>query len=496
MHYDNLIHEITVLMKSQYHFVHLQTLDEERSLTLLTQVSQSLNLPLMIWSIHTGLIHAENSSKITNTDTILKLIKHIHHAEEECVYFIRSCELFLKDVSIQAQFIGLLDRLKKDYTTIFFAANVIQLGNSFLQHIASVKLPLPTSEDYLNLLKQTYNDLNNETEIKLAVSQKEIDQIVYNLKGIPLFEAKKIITMFLVEDKALTKEDVSFVLTSKRKLIEKEGILEYYSAKESMIEIADMKSLKSWLRKRKKFIENPKMAKEIGLTFPKGILLLGIPGTGKSLSAKAISTEWNLPLLRMDPAKLYSKYIGETEEKFDRAMKISEKMSPLILWIDEIEKAFAGNSEADGGVSQRVIGSFLSWMQEREGDVFVVATANDVNKLPPEFLRKGRFDEIFFIDLPDTSTREEIFQIHFRRRKLSLERIDFRKLALKTEGFSGAEIEQVIVEALYSVFSKETKLSQLDIEKEIQKTRPLSVLFSEKISALRKWAKERTVSAN
>ncbi len=231
--------------------------------------------------------------------------------------------------------------------------------------------------------------------------------------------------------------------------------------------------------------------------FPKGILLVGIPGTGKSLCAKAVAMEWRLPLLKMDPSALYNKYMGESEKNFKRVMETADKMSSVVLWIDEIEKAFASSADGDfdAGTSQRILGTFLSWMQERKGDVFVFATSNDVSKLPPEFLRKGRFDEIFFIDLPDEGAKQQMFEIHLTRRGQDPEQFDTWKLAETADGFSGAEIEQVIVSALYTAFSVNSSLSTEILLQEIRKTAPLSETRAEDIQALRKWAKERTVSA-
>ena len=226
------------------------------------------------------------------------------------------------------------------------------------------------------------------------------------------------------------------------------------------------------------------------------MLLLGVPGCGKSLSAKAVASEWGLPLLKLDPSNLYNKYIGESERNFKRAMRAAERMAPVVLWIDEVEKAFASGGSEDGGVSQRILGSFLSWMQDRRGDVFVVATANEVQRLPPEFLRKGRFDEIFFVDLPDLETRHEVFRIHLDRRGQDAAALDLEALAHATDGFSGSEIEGVVVAGLYSAFAAGGELVLSPLLDEAERTRPLSVIRSEEITALRTWARERTIPAN
>jgi SpoVK/Ycf46/Vps4 family AAA+-type ATPase len=226
------------------------------------------------------------------------------------------------------------------------------------------------------------------------------------------------------------------------------------------------------------------------------MLLLGVPGCGKSLSAKAVASEWGLPLLKLDPSNLYNKYVGESESNFKRAMRAAERMAPVVLWIDEIEKAFASGGGEDGGVSQRILGSFLSWMQDRKEDVFVVATANDIQSLPPEFLRKGRFDEIFFVDLPDGQTRAEVFRIHIEARGHDAEQFDLLRLAEATVGFSGSEIEEVVVSALYTAFSGNASLTTEALAAEVHATRPLSVTMAERIEAMRSWARGRAVRAN
>ncbi len=264
----------------------------------------------------------------------------------------------------------------------------------------------------------------------------------------------------------------------------------------TLADVADLKTLKDWLAKRKNVVSNPLKAVEYGLSFPRGVLLLGVPGCGKSLCAKAVSSEWGLPLLKFDTSNLYNKYIGESEKNFKRAIRAAERMAPVVLWIDELEKAFAVGDTEDGGVSQRILGSFLNWMQDRTGEVFIVATANEIDRLPPEFLRKGRFDEIFFVDLPDLDTRREIFRIHLQTRGQDWTGFDLDSLAGGTGGFTGSEIEEVVVSGLYTAFAEDQPLSTEDLKREIGGTVPLSVTMAEKVGSLRAWAEGRTVRAN
>jgi SpoVK/Ycf46/Vps4 family AAA+-type ATPase len=264
-----------------------------------------------------------------------------------------------------------------------------------------------------------------------------------------------------------------------------------------MSRVAGLDGLKSWLARRRAAVLDPERAIAAGLPFPKGILLLGVPGCGKSLCAKSVAHEWGLPLLRLDPGLLYDKYIGDSEKNFKRALRTAERMAPIVLWIDEIEKAFASSGgEHDGGVSRRVFGSFLSWLQDRRGDVFVVATANDVSALPPEFIRKGRFDEVFFVDLPRQGARREIFALHLGARGCDTSDFALDALSLAAEGFSGAEIEQAIVAAQYDAFGRGSAVTHELVLHELRATRPLSRTMAESLAGLRAWARDRTVHAD
>jgi SpoVK/Ycf46/Vps4 family AAA+-type ATPase len=350
--------------------------------------------------------------------------------------------------------------------------------------------------EFGDLLSRIVRDIAKRQRIEIDLTASERATLIKHLSGLTLMEAEKILTKAIIEDNRLAADDIRHVIDAKRAVVEREGLLEYYPAEDSVAGVADLKTLKEWLAKRRAVIATPKKAEKFGLGFPRGVLLLGVPGCGKSLSAKAVAMEWNLPLLKLDPSNLYNKFIGESEQNFKRAMKAAERMAPVVLWIDELEKAFATGGDADAGVSQRILGSFLTWMQDREGDVFIVATANDISKLPPEFLRKGRFDEIFFVDLPDGETRKEIFQIHLESREQDLARFDLDSLAASTEGFSGAEIEQVVVSGLYTAFTADEALSNEILVSESQRTRPLAITMAERVAHLREWARTRAVSAN
>jgi len=332
--------------------------------------------------------------------------------------------------------------------------------------------------------------------VRVELVDEDRARLLERLHGLTLLEAEKVLTRVIVEDGRLGPEDLDEVLEAKRDLVERDGLLEYRPSGAGLDEVADLAALRAWLEERKAFFHDPARARSFGLPAPRGILLLGVPGCGKSLSARAVAGSWTLPLLKLDPSRLYNKFVGETERNFRRATEMAERLAPVVLWIDEIEKAFAAAGEGDGGVSMRVLGSFLSWLQDREGDVFVVATANDVSRLPPELLRKGRFDEIFFVDLPDREARRAVLALHLARRDRDPKAFDLEALAEATEGFSGSELEQVIVAGLYASFSDGESLTTGRILEEANRTRPLSRVMAEKVAGLRSWARGRTVPAN
>lgn len=492
----DIVDELELLVHSRYGLIFLETIEEDRAEQILNRLSRRMDIPLFIWTLSSGLCRSDADNAIYGTGDVNQALSHIGASTLRAIYHFQGFIPFLKDIGVVS---GLKNSLKKEANlggSIIITGMKPEIPDSLKPYASNLTLPLPDREDYIHLLNNTYNDLKEKMPVTVEMTKQDMRELINNLQGLTLIEAKKILTKAIVEDGRLSREDIEAVINAKKGIIEKEGLLEYYPAKEGIQDIADLAGLKEWLAKRKHFIINPEKAKSAGLNFPKGVLLLGVPGTGKSLCAKAVAREWDLPLLKMDPSDLYSKYIGETEKKFKQAMQIAEKMSPLVLWVDEIEKAFASGGTEDGGVSMRVLGSFLSWMQDREGDVFVVATANDVSRLPPEMLRKGRFDEIFFVDLPDAPTRKEIARIHLKRRGYNTDKIDLDALSRAMDGFSGAEIEQVIISSIYTVFSNKGALSTELLLEEASKTCSLYKTRFEHIQALREWAKERTVLAN
>ncbi|HOI47001.1 MAG TPA: AAA family ATPase [Bacilli bacterium] len=353
-----------------------------------------------------------------------------------------------------------------------------------------IEIDLPGVEE-LNVIARSVMK-----ELKLPSIQSDItNKLLESALGLTIMEARLAFGKAIIERKKLTEEEIPLIINEKEQIIKKSGLLEYYHPTTDLNSIGGLENLKEWIRKRGNAYT--KDAKEFGLTTPRGLMLLGVPGCGKSLTAKAIAKEWQFPLLRFDLGKVFGGIVGESEKNIRYALDIAKTISPCILWIDEIEKGLSGSQSSnrtDGGTSARVFGTFLTWMQEKLEPVFVVATANDISQLPHELLRKGRFDEIFFVDLPSAQERKEIFKIHLNRRNrdVDLLNIDLSSLVDKSEGFSGAEIEEAINDALFTAFdNKQSDVTSFNIEKCLDEIYPLSTTMSETISGLRKWAEKR-----
>jgi AAA+ superfamily predicted ATPase len=494
---QDVLRDLQLLFRSRYGLLHIHTDEEARALSLLQHVADWISVPLFTWTRIKGITRVDLRGSIFETKEPGKAMAHVAAADIPAIYHFHGVGSHLeKDEVFRAYLKAGGKKLEGMDGAIVLTGSEITFPPEMDPMVATVVLPGPGKEEYRDLLSNLVRDLSRRQYVEVALSKEEMAGLLKHLSGLTLMEAEKILTKAIIEDHRLTAEDIGHVIEAKKAVVEREGLLEYYPVEQTLADIADLSTLKGWLAKRKNVVTNPSKAEEFGLTFPRGILLLGVPGCGKSLSAKAVAREWGLPLLKFDTSNLYNKYIGESEKNFKRAIRAAERMAPVVLWIDELEKAFAVGGAEDGGVSLRILGSFLSWMQDRKGEVFIVATANDIERLPPEFLRKGRFDEIFFVDLPDRETRREIFRIHLENRGQAAQTFDLELLAVAAEGFSGSEIEEVVVSGLYTAFSAEKGLTTEELRTEVECTVPLSVTMAEKVGALRRWAEERTVSAN
>ncbi len=387
--------------------------------------------------------------------------------------------------------------LKNSYKTLVLVSPTLRLPMELEKEISVVDYGLPGREEVTELLDRTVGEVNRNSGLNVVLNNAAREALVNAAMGLTINEAENVFAKTLVQTGGLSEKDVPIILSEKEQIVRKSGMLEYYRASEEFSNVGGMDELKDWLRKRKSAFSAD--ARTFGLPNPKGALLIGVQGCGKSLCAKALAGLWRVPLLRLDLGKVFSSLVGSSEENVRQAVQIAESVAPAILWIDEIEKAFSGthsSSFSDAGTTSRVFGTFITWLQDKTAPVFVVATANNISQLPPELLRKGRFDEIFFVDLPERGDRAEIFGIHIAKRGRKPELFDLQRLAQAADGFSGAEIEEAVVASLFDVFDKSSDLTTESILASVQSTVPLSRTMKEEIERLRDWAGERARPAS
>ena len=488
--------DLEILILSRSPIIAVETYEEERIEEGLKGIAARLGIPFFVWTVAGGLERVGEGNPIYDSKHPLKALANLAAIPREGIYLFKDLHRFWGETEVVRKLHDLARPFAKDRRALIITAPHITLPAELEKLAAFFRLDLPTEKELKLLTKKVIKDLSREHRIKVELSADEFDRLVEGMKGLTLFEAERALTKAILRDLALTQRDLEVIIETKRELLEKDGVLEYFPAEEGMGEIGGLGKMKRWLGKRKKAF-TPE-AKQFGIPPPKGIILLGVQGCGKSMAAKAVAREWGLPLLKMEPGRLYDKYVGESDKNLEKALQMAERMAPCVLMIDEIEKGFASteSSDADAGLSKRIFGRLLGWLQERKAPVFVVATCNQIAGLPPELMRKGRFDEIFFIDLPNPDARKEIFAVHLKKRKRNPAAFDLDALGQAAEGFSGAEIEQAVVSALYTAFSRDTDLDTPLLLDELKATTPLSVIRQEDITALRAWARGRTVMAS
>jgi len=489
-----ITHELHTLIRSRYPVVGVETHEEHRLEKILGEVSERLEVPLWTWDSVEGLVHTGTSNAMYNTGRPDQVLGYLQRSAEDGLYLLKDLHHHLDDPALQRALKNASDHFRQDRRCIFLSAPSLRVPPELEKTVMVIPLALPDRDEIKQAVYRTVTGLEGGRRVKVDITRDDLDRLVDALRGLTLEEIEHTVVQAVLDDRTLSRGDIRRVLESKRRVLMKEGVLEYIPAEVDLDAVAGLDALKRWLgRRRDAFSEK---AREFGLQPPRGILLVGVQGCGKSLCAKATARSWGLPLLKLDPGTLYDKYVGESEKRLGRGIRQAEAMAPAVLWIDEIEKGLAsGSADQDGGLSRRLLATFLNWLQEKQQPVFVVATANDISALPPELVRKGRFDEIFFIDLPSPETRRQIFAIHLAARRRDPAGFDLEELAAASAGFSGAEIEQAVVGALYSAFSDRGPLTTDHVLEELTATRPLSVTMSEKVEALRSWASGRTVPA-
>jgi len=486
--------EISRLMQSHTPVLILETHEERRALNLLTNISLSLGLPVATWSVAAGMQRLDfNLDAATELKQPDEVLAHIQTANFDGIYILLDFHPYLKDPLHVRLLKELAMSFDKGRSKLVLISHEFETPAEIRKLSARFELDKPGEEELWEIIREeAINYTNSNQGQQVTFSEKSVALLMRNIKGLSFSDARRLIHAAITDDGSITEDDIAEVMQSKYRLLNLDGVLSCEADTSSFVELAGMKKLKRWLLQREKFFHQA--VKMHGMDSPRGILLLGVQGCGKSVAAKAVAGVWNIPLLRLDIGRLYNKYYGETERNIRKALETAEVMSPCVLWIDELEKGIAVKDN-DDGTSQRLLGTLLTWMAENSHPVFIVATSNNIDQLPPELIRKGRLDEIFFVDLPGLEIRKEIFNIHLDRRKLDKSNLNIDGLANLTDGFSGAEIEQLVVSAIYSAKSG-SPIETTDLVAEIERTRPLSVVMAEKLAALRDWASERTVAVD
>ncbi len=493
--------ELRNLIQTHHSLISLLSTDESCEWQQIAAFARELDRNLLDWSVTQGVrvyspLTPEPAS-VSGTEKPERALEHLLRQKRPLLGCFRGLAPYTTQPGIQ--------RLLQDYS-IQASGNttsvILMDQDSLHPRIQQLAVPwrpgLPDADALGNLVRSTWKRLKRELESDLSAELKRSDfeQLVLNLRGLTRSQAVRVVESLVLDDRRLTSADLQRVIEAKRRLLEGSGSLESMTIDFDISEVGGLRGLKQWLGQRRGGFSP--QARSYGITPPRGVLMLGVPGCGKSLCAKAVAADWQIPLLRLDPGVLYQKYIGESENQLRQAIQQAEAMAPVVLWIDEIEKAFASatSSSADGGLSQRMFGTLLSWMQDHREPIFIVATANDISALPPELMRKGRFDEVFFIDLPSTDARRQIFAIHLRRRNRNPAEFDLDVLADASKDLTGSEIEQAIVSALFHSFGEDRPLVTEDVVQAIADTHPLASLMAEKIEHLRAWASNRCVRAD
>ncbi|MBM3333423.1 AAA family ATPase [Candidatus Sumerlaeota bacterium] len=494
--------EMEILIKARYPLLYVVTWEESRVMDELAQVAGRLGKRVYEWTINNGMaryrgaVEVKPEARKATKDPILAL-KEVLEFHEPSIFGFKDFHHYMKDSQVIRGLRDVAQALRNSYSTLVLISPVVEVPPEMEKELTLIDFPLPTRDELGALLQQIKTELAQNPSYQIELTTQAEEQVLEAAVGLTLSEAENVFAKTLVMTQRLTESEVPLIYSEKKQIIRKSGLLEYVDSAETIEGVGGLRRLKDWLAKRR--LAFSREARQFGLPVPKGVLVLGVQGCGKSLCAKAVSSLWRLPLLRLDMGRVFSSYVGTSEENVRRAIRIAESVSPTILWIDEIDKGFAGiqsSAFSDSGTTARVFGTILTWLQEKQSPVFVIATANNVEILPPELLRKGRFDEIFFVDLPAEAERREIFAIHLAKRRRSHKAFDLDQLAKSGEGFSGSEIEQAIVSAMYDAFEQRRDIDTAACLKAIKETYPISVTMREEIERRRQWARGRTRPAS
>jgi SpoVK/Ycf46/Vps4 family AAA+-type ATPase len=525
----NPLERLKVLVNSSTPIVVMETVEEMRALALVRAACSDLSMAVFEWTIADGLVRsgsgapapqpvayprtelrpgtppqansdagASPRTAMYNTTDPVQALANLETMTIEAVFVLKDFHRHMDNPVVVRRLRDVGQKFSANRRTLVLTAPAIEMPPELASLVEFLDLPLPDRDRLREIIRETYTRLAASHTLKLQLDADGVDAMAANLRGLTEEAAERAISQTLVGRLALSPACITDVLDAKKALLKRSEMLEFVDSTDTMASVGGLDNLKRWLQQRRGAWDDHALA--FGLDPPKGVIILGVQGCGKSLCARAVAGEWKLPLVKFDTAAVYDKFIGETEKRIQKVFRVAEGLAPCVLWIDELEKVFAGSgpdsASADAGVSSRLLASFLSWMQERKPAVFVAATCNNVTVLPPELIRKGRFDELFFVDLPSAAERKQVFSIQLARRKRNPAAYDLDQAAAAAQGFSGAEIESAVQTALYAAFARKQELTTEDLLTALSSTVPLSVTRAEEIADLRAWAKDRAVWAS
>ncbi len=473
--------QLSLTLRARYPLIYIPSHEEERVEASIELVAKSLGRNVFIWDFVDG-YQGNSNDLVTGKRNPLQALEFVEKIATGAVFILRDFDRFLDDVAISRKLKNLSRRLKSESQNLIMISSTINIPDPLSEAITVLEFPLPQALEIQREIEQIAAITNG------SIDARALDDLVRACQGLSLERIRRVLGRAIAEHNQVRHEDVELILSEKRQSIRQTQILDFYPSTTEIGDIGGLDNLKEWLLRRGgSFSER---ARQYGLPHPRGLLLAGIQGTGKSLTAKAIAHHWHLPLLRLDVGRLFAGLVGESESRTRQMIQLAEALSPCILWIDEIDKAFSGlDGRGDSGTTNRVFGTFLTWMAEKTSPVFIVATANNIRQLPPELLRKGRFDEVFFVGLPNQTERQQIFTVHLNKfRPHHLRSYDVDRLAYETPDFSGAEIEQSIIEAMHLGFSQNRDFSNEDILEAASQIVPLAHTAQQEIQLLQEWA--------
>ena len=522
---DKVLERLKVLIDSSTPIVVMETVEEVRAVRMVRTACSALNLAAFEWTIASGLARcgtnpsgvveagafdpggyrsgqvndiAESAKALYDSREPAKMLANLEGISVEAAFILKDLQRHMDEPVVVRRLRDVGQKFATNRRTVILTAPKISIPPELASLVEFLELPLPDRQRLRQIIDEVLVRVSKTHTLQRRLDPAGIDGVAENLRGLTEEEAERAISQALVARYALCPETVTDVLEAKKALLKRSQMLDFVEASDTLASVGGLDNLKHFLAQRRGSWEE--QARAFGLDPPRGVIILGVQGCGKSMCARAIAGEWKLPLVKFDTAAVYDKYIGETEKRIQKVFQVAEGLAPCVLWIDELEKVFAGSgpdsASADAGVSSRLLASLLSWMQDRKAPVFVAATCNNVNALPPELIRKGRFDELFFVDLPSQAERKQIFGIQLTRRKRKPEDFHLDQVAAAARGFSGAEIESVVQTALYAAYSQKHQLTNQHLLEAIQSTVPLSATRAEEIAALRQWARQRAVPAS